>query len=430
MKLFSIKALLQKSYYLGKLLFVLVLTCGFSASHAEDIAQSLYKKNSEYLYQIKVIELVSNKKSSIGSGFLISSDGTVATNYHVISSYIQNPGKYRIEFIAQNDKRGDLTVEDIDIVNDLALLKSNVISEKFLELSPEMPKNGELIYSLGNPHDLGSAVVPGTYNGYITSSFYQRVHFTGSLNPGMSGGPVLNQAGKVIGINVATSGNQISYLISVNKLRSLVNEYIERKTPLKDFSNRIHGQLKENQKKLMDNILSADWGKTSLGDTEVPNKLSKFVSCWGTKKDQKREDKYSAVSIDCLMKEFIFIDRTFNTGKISYQYKWLQSISLNPVQFYSFIEKYYSKIYSSNKVDKEDVHPFKCNEAFIANPDQRVAFCSRAYKAYPGLYDVVLVSTTVHKDDRALLSYFSISGVEKAPALQFAKRFLGEAKWN
>ncbi|MCK4950461.1 MAG: trypsin-like peptidase domain-containing protein [Gammaproteobacteria bacterium] len=424
------KIILQKTRFLEKLIFVFVLTCAFSAAHAEDMARSLYKKNSEYLYQIKVVELVSNKKSSIGSGFLVSANGLVATNYHVISSYIQNPGKYRIEFIAQNNERSDLTVEDIDVVNDLALLKSDISSETFLELSPEMPGNGEFIYSLGNPQDLGSAVVPGTYNGYIASSFYKRIHFTGSLNPGMSGGPVLNQAGTVIGINVATSGNQISYLISVNKLKALMDEYVTRKMPPKDFNNRIHEQLIANQKKLMDNILSADWGKTSLGDTEVLSKLSEFVSCWGTQKDQKKEDKYSAVSIDCQMKEDIFIDRFFNTGKVGYQYKWLQSISLNPVQFYSLIERFYARVFSGNRAEKDDVHPYKCNEAFISGPDQRVVFCSRAYKDYAGLYDVVLVSTTVHKNDRALLSYFSMSGIEKDPALRFAERFLGETKWN
>jgi len=424
------KNFLQRFRLLEKPLFVFVLMSTACISLAEDIAQSLYNKNSKYLYQIKVIELGSNKKSSIGSGFLISSNGVVATNYHVISSYIKNPDKYRIEYIAQNNKRGDLSVEDIDVVNDLALLKSDILSETFLELSPEMPGNGQFIYSLGNPQDLGSAVVPGTYNGYIASSFYQRIHFTGSLNPGMSGGPVINQSGKVIGINVATSGNQISYLISVNKLKALMNEYLAREMPPKDFENRIHGQLAANQKKLMDEILSTDWGKTSLGDVEVLSELSEFVSCWGNQKDQKKEDKYSAVSIDCRMKEDIFIDRTFNTGKVGYQYRWLQGITLNTVQFYSLIEGYYAKIYSANRAEKEDVHPYKCNEGFIANPDQRVAFCSRAYKEYTGLYDVVLVSTTVHKGDRALLSYFSLSGVEKNPALRFAERFLGEVKWN
>ena len=73
---------------------------------------------------------------------------------------------------------------------------------------------GERIYSLGNPLDIGFAVIEGTYNGLVERSFYPTIFFAGSLNPGVSGGPTLDQQGRVIGINVAArrDGEQVSFL--------------------------------------------------------------------------------------------------------------------------------------------------------------------------------------------------------------------------
>ena len=74
---------------------------------------------------------------------------------------------------------------------------------------------GERIYSLGNPLDVGFAVIEGTYNGLVERSFYPTIFFAGSLNPGVSGGPTLDQHGQVIGINVAArrDGEQVSFLV-------------------------------------------------------------------------------------------------------------------------------------------------------------------------------------------------------------------------
>lgn len=294
------RTLRRGAYILLSRIFVLVvLVFNSNIGFSEDLAQTLYNNNSQYIVQIQVIELVSSKKSSIGSGFLISGDGLIATNYHVISSYIHQPDKYRVEYTNEDNENGDLKVEDIDVINDLAILKSAISSEVYLELSQKLPENGEPIYSMGNPLDLGSAVVPGTYNGYISSSYYHRIHFTGSINPGMSGGPVFNQLNEVIGVNVATSGNQISFLIPVDKLKKLLNEYLARNEDPIDFNKRIREQLIDNQKKLMKSIFSIDWGREKLGDAEVFSKLSEFVTCWGSKKEQKKKERFSVVSIDC-----------------------------------------------------------------------------------------------------------------------------------
>ena len=59
-------------------------------------------------------------------------------------------------------------------------------------LAGRLPK-GERIYAMGNPLDLGFTIVEGTYNGLVDKSYDERIHFSGAINPGMSGGPLCVQ---------------------------------------------------------------------------------------------------------------------------------------------------------------------------------------------------------------------------------------------
>ena len=54
------------------------------------------------------------------------------------------------------------------------------------------------------------------------------MHFAGSLNPGMGGGATLDNKEEVVGINVASAGNQVSFLVPVSDLQLLLNEYVDR----------------------------------------------------------------------------------------------------------------------------------------------------------------------------------------------------------
>ena len=116
------------------------------------------------------------------------------------------------------------TIVHVDVVHDLAILSTEIKATDFLTLATQEPAKGDRVYSIGYPYDLGVTVVPGTYNGLIPHSASPRVHFTGSLNPGMSGGPAFNGDDEVIGVNVATSGNQVSFLVPVHNLHDLVTE--------------------------------------------------------------------------------------------------------------------------------------------------------------------------------------------------------------
>ena len=111
---------------------------------------------------------------------------------------------------------------DFDIVSDLAVLERSDASDEFFNLSESTPTKDEISYALGNPGDWGIVMVPGPKNGLVEHSYEDRWLFSGSLNPGMCGDPSLNSQGDVIGVNVATAGSQLSFLVAVQKVKRML----------------------------------------------------------------------------------------------------------------------------------------------------------------------------------------------------------------
>ena len=99
-----------------------------------DEAQRVYQHYGDALYQVQVVDIATNKKNSIGSGFhfMPPDAGTpgnaetgdlIATNYHVIATAVQHPKENRLEYLHDKGLRGPLTILIADAVNDLAILR-------------------------------------------------------------------------------------------------------------------------------------------------------------------------------------------------------------------------------------------------------------------------------------------------------------------
>ena len=86
-----------------------------------------------------------------------------------------------------------------DIVNDLALLKVPVKFSQVLKVRPGAVKDGDKIFSIGLPKDLGMSIVEGNYNGILKEGIYENILMSSPINSGMSGGPTLNKNSDVVG---------------------------------------------------------------------------------------------------------------------------------------------------------------------------------------------------------------------------------------
>ena len=163
-------------------------------------------------------------QTTIGSGFFIDI-GYVATNYHVIK------GQKQLYAKSVGDQRR-YTIEEIvaiDEKHDLAILRISGPNPPILDLenSNEI-EIGETIYTVGNPIGLEGTVSKGIVSSIRDFGSGTRIQIDAPISPGNSGGPVLNEKGKVIGVSV--SGYQeahtqnLNFAVPSNYLRALISE--------------------------------------------------------------------------------------------------------------------------------------------------------------------------------------------------------------
>jgi serine protease Do len=399
-------------------------------------AKSLFSEYGNRIYQIRIIDRNSGKQAGLGSGFLVDADGHVITNYHVISAYTHHPDRFDIEFVSHAGDKGALALVNLDVINDLALLQLSDPPDYFIKLADQLPEHGEAIYSIGNPHDLGWTVIPGTYNGIAAHSVYERIHFSGSVNPGMSGGPVLNSRGKVIGVNVATAGNQLSFLVPLNRLTAFIGQSETSTFDVATGDQTVAEQLRKNQRSMINKLLVDSWDTAEFGHAIVPSEISPQVRCWGYSEDDQ-EILYSHSATTCGSEEQIYLSSEFTTGNVAYQFNWLESKELNSVRFYNMYAEKFAKAYADNEAGKEDVTEFVCHEDFIRSASltsrdvvTKTTFCVREYKKYRGLFDVLFFGASVHEQTAGLISHFTIAGIERELALSFMRKFVSSIQWN
>ena len=415
--------------------FLLLLLIFSAHVQSQQTAQNLFSHYQAALYQIRIIELESGNKSSIGSGFQIDQQGNIVTNYHVVSEYVFNPEKYRIEYLNNDGSNGALALINFDVVNDLALVRKTVTSEQenAFAIANELPGQGTTIYSLGNPHDLGMIVVPGTFNGIKKNSFYQRIHFTGAINPGMSGGPVVNADGEVVGVNVATAGNQIGFLIPLNKVQRLAAKHQDEVLAQAEFKSTIQAQLTSNQADIIRQLQNTPWQNNVLGEASVPTKIGEFLSCWGDSNTNDSEALFLSVENRCRLDEQIFLNSGLRTGGIELEFEWLSGKDLGQHRFYSLYSKSLVGAGAGNIAGKNDVTNYQCEHDKVININQvstKTILCLRAYKEFDGLYDVLFIGATLDHQQQGLISHFTLAGVAKDSALSFTKQFMDAVAWQ
>ncbi len=172
----------------------------------------------------------SRKESSLGSGFIISKDGYIVTNNHVIKD------ADKIKVILHNNKEYDAKIIGTDPMTDLALIK--IKAKKLTPLtfgSSSDTDVGSWVVAIGSPFGLEQTVTAGIVSAkgrMIGSGPYDDfIQTDASINPGNSGGPLLNMNGEVIGINTAIirSGQGIGFAIPSDMAQGIIDQLTEQK---------------------------------------------------------------------------------------------------------------------------------------------------------------------------------------------------------
>lgn len=414
------------------LLTLLVSILPFYSSYALSDTADIYSETDKSVFQIRVVHKQTGKKATIGSGFSVAASNIIATNFHVISGFVNEPDKYVLEYLTRDGKKGRLHMLDLDITHDLAVLKAGTHIGVPLEIA-DIPEKGARLFSLGNPMDLGFSIVEGVNNGIMKNSEEKNILVSGSLNPGMSGGPTLNENGQVIGINVATSGNEISFLVSAVHLVKILDRLAQRDfKAADDLYELISEQLVKNSQEKMDRVLNHSWGLTKIGKFSVPSELFDTYRCWDASPNFKKEVLYSLTSSSCTNEYHIYLSESLEVGGLAYEYHWLETEELSPSRFYhAAYEKLNDSVPPSN-AGKEDVTNFACSTRFIdvKGIDFKATICRRDYLKYSGLSDVLTTVAMVGHKKEGFIFNLDLVGTDFNSAMDLLQKMLEKITWQ
>ena len=187
-----------------------------------------------FLAQFFGIRPETRQAGALGTGFLISADGYVVTNNHVIMLGGQGVAD-SISIKLANGEEYDARVVGRDIKSDIAVLKINAPKPLPFVRFGESGKShaGDWVLAIGNPFGLGGTVTAGiisSVNRNTGNGAYDHyIQTDASINSGNSGGPLFNMAGEVIGINnwiTSPSGGNvgIGFAIPADNAKSIVEQ--------------------------------------------------------------------------------------------------------------------------------------------------------------------------------------------------------------
>lgn len=214
----------------------------------ENAVISVVEKNSPSVVAIGVSQAVVNPfdpfsaptktDSTIGTGFMISANGIIVTNKHVLSS----GGNYSV--VTRDGQKYEIKRIYKDPILDLALVQIEGSNIAALEMGDSSKlKVGQTVIAIGNAlgrltntvttgvvSGLGRKVVAGDLFSGSEESLDNLIQTDAAINPGNSGGPLLNSAGQVIGVDVATTefAQNIGFAIPINTVKPIIDEFVQK----------------------------------------------------------------------------------------------------------------------------------------------------------------------------------------------------------
>ena len=184
-------------------------------------ASDIFKRISP---SVVAIEWSDGKHSTYGSGFIVSADGKIITNYHVIAHT-----KNATVRLTNEDAYDDVQVLDADKRKDIVLLKIKAVDLPYVQLGrSNAVEIGQRVFTVSNPLGLGdltkNTLSEGIVSGIRQADGYRLFQISAPISHGSSGGPVVNAQGEVIAVaeGQLPDGQNLNFSIPIDYARGML----------------------------------------------------------------------------------------------------------------------------------------------------------------------------------------------------------------
>lgn len=368
-----------------------------------------------------------------GSGFAVDDGRRIVTNYHVVAQALLFPQQYRLEYLASDGRTGPLHVLAIDVRNDLAVVSADGLELPPLKLRGEIPAQGERAWSIGFPLNLGLTITEGVANGLVENSIEQRIHYTGAINSGMSGGPALDARGRAYGVNVSVVTNRqlVGFVIPAMHIPALL---ARAKAPLTEslsaqqLRQRVTAQVLVYEAQVLE-AQPDEPGIQKVRGYSLPTQVSRYQEC-SAYDERSPHARMRVETISCLMPSRILAQPGVHVAGLSVQHRILQSVGLNPLQFERQVNRLAASAIRAGS--SAAVAPFACRDALVSLDgfDARISTCVRQYRLLNGLYDFDVTVVSIDDTSQALVSRLALQGVSFDIGKRTMERYLGALQWT
>lgn len=388
----------------------------------------------------KVVSLstASGTETSSGTGFVAGDRNFLVTNYHVVSDVALHPTQYRLEYQANDGSKGALDLVALDVVNDLAVLRLSkpLHGTKPLEISPRPSRKGDTVLAIGYPLSRGLTIVTGIFNGRGEDAYQELYHYSGPINSGMSGGPAVDTAGRLVGVNVSVhrDAQSVSSLVPASKVAALLAR--AGKTPptkaQSDWKAEIGQQLRMNGEQVLQDLLKKPMPVRQFDSYTSADWEDLGFSCRGTTKQETGKYKHDLDGRYCSTDSEVYLedDSYFSTVAIATGIR--TNKGMNAMRFSKLREENFKPRGDTSDYDSDFKTGFECKDRLVrlSNVRAKTVMCIRRDHRFEDLYDISFVMHTVDSDVRSLQVRVEAIGMPYAGMQSLIQRVVGAVKWK
>jgi hypothetical protein len=398
-------------------------------------SQKVYDFLRPLVFQVKTTSSLESEKKSYGTGFVIDRQGLVATNYHVISEALWKKEENKI-FLEIQGERKEAHVVAVDFLNDLAIIKVDTQFAGQVSLAKKLPDRGSAVFSFGLPEDIEWTVTQGIYNGLSRQGVTDLFYMSTPINPGMSGGPIVDSNLQVVAVNVSILGwsQNISFGVPVEKLIQLKAK-LEKEGPLKkgEVYDSLQAQMKVYEVRMLEKLGKAFQGQKKLGPIHVPF-FSEGKDCWGTdNQSSEQKKKYLKVAEICRFSHNISLSENTFLGLFDIEMTYLENKSLNSAQWKQAQFMGWTNLREMvTQVNKRDLISFqqaRCRSEQFRDKNGKIISASICEQKVNQLQDVSDYYMDIHfplgQKTAALRLQVTLSGYSLNGQKQILKQLLG-----